>query len=34
MLLGKNLIDFTNPFAPSNFKKNYDTILKYLMTNV
>ena len=32
MLVGKTLTDFTNLFAPNNFKKNM--ILKYFMTNV
>ena len=34
MLAGKALTDFTNHFAPNNFKKNDDIILKYFMTNV
>ena len=34
MLVGKILTDFTNLFAPNNFKKNYDIILKYFMTNI
>ena len=34
MLAGKNLTDFTNLFVPKNFKKNYDIVLKYFMTNV
>ena len=34
MLAGKNLTDFTNLFAPKNFKKNDDIVLKYFMTNV
>ena len=31
MLAGKTLTDFTNLFAPNDFKKNDDTILKYFM---
>ena len=34
MLAGKTLTDFTNLFSPNNFKKNYDIILNYFMTNV
>ena len=34
MLAGKSLTDFTNLFAPNNFKKNDDIVLKYFMTNV
>ena len=34
MLVGKILTDFTNLFAPNNFKKNDDIILKYFMTNI
>ena len=33
MLAGKTLTDFTNLFAPNNFKRN-DIILNYFMTNV
>ena len=33
MLVGKTLADFTNIFAPNNFKKDDDIILKYFMTN-
>ena len=29
MLAGKTLTDFTNLFSPNDFKRNYDTILKY-----
>ena len=31
MLVGKTLTDFTNLFAPNNFKKNDNIILKYFM---
>ena len=34
MLAGKTLIDFTNLFSTSNFKKSDDIILNYFMTNV
>ena len=34
MLAGRTLTDFTNLFAPNNFKKNEDIILNYFMTNV
>ena len=34
MFAGKNVRDFTNPFAPNKFKKNDDIILNYFMTNV
>ena len=34
MLAGRTLTDFTNLFAPNNFKKNEDVILNYFMTNV
>ena len=33
MLVGKTLAGFTNIFAPNNFKKDDDIILKYFMTN-
>ena len=33
MLPEKTLTDFTNLFAPNNFKKNDNIILKYFMTN-
>ena len=31
MFKGKTLTEFTNLFSLSNFKKNYDMILKYFM---
>ena len=31
---GKSLIDFTNLFSPSDFKRNDNTILNYFMNNV
>ena len=34
MLAGKTLTDFTNLFAPNNFIKNDDIVLKCFMTNV
>ena len=34
MLAGKTLTEFTNLFSPNNFKKKYDIILNYFMTNV
>ena len=34
MLAGKTLTEFTNLFSPNNFKKNYDIILNYFMSNV
>ena len=34
MLAGKTLTEFKNLFLPYNFKKNYDIILKYFMSNV
>ena len=34
MLAGKTLTNFTNLSSPNNFKRNYDIILKYFMTNV
>ena len=34
MLAGKILTDFTNLFAPNNFKKNDNITLNYFMTNV
>ena len=34
MLAGKALTEFTNLFSPNNFKKNYDIILNYFMSNV
>ena len=34
MLPGKTLTEFSNPFSPSNFKKNDDIILNYFMNNV
>ena len=34
MLGGKTLTDFTILFAPNNFEKNDDIILKCFMTNV
>ena len=33
VLAGKTLRDFTNLFAPNNFKKNDDIIFMYFMTN-
>ena len=33
MFKGKTLIDYTNLFSPNNFKKNYDIILNYFMSN-
>ena len=32
MFAGKTLTDLTDLFAPNNFKKNYEIILKYFMT--
>ena len=34
MLKGKTLTEFTNLFSPNNFKKNYDIVLTYFMSNV
>ena len=34
MLAGKALTEFRNLFSPKNFKKNYDIILRYFITNV
>ena len=34
ILAGKTLTNFTNLSSPNNFKRNYDIILKYFMTNV
>ena len=34
MLAGKALTEFRNLFLPKNFKKNYDIILRYFITNV
>ena len=34
MLAGKTLTEYKNFFSPNNFKKNYDIILKYFMSNV
>ena len=34
MLAGKTLEEFSNLFAPNNFKRNNEIILKYFMTNV
>ena len=35
MFKGNNLIEFTNPFSPNNFKKKYDDIaLNYFLTNI
>ena len=34
MLAGKTLTEFTNLFSPNNFKKNYDIVLTYFMSNV
>ena len=34
MLEGKSLTDFTNLFSPNDFKKNYDIILSYFLTNL
>ena len=34
MLAAKTLTDFTNLFAPNNFKKNDHIIWKYFMTNI
>ena len=34
ILVGKSLTDLTNLFSRNNFKKNYDIILNYFMTNV
>ena len=34
MLKSNNLTDFTNLFAPNNFKKNDDIILNYFLTNL
>ena len=34
MLADKTLTEYTNLFAPSNFKKNDGIVLKYFMTNV
>ena len=34
MLAGKTLSEYTNPFSPNNFKKNYDIILNYFMDNI
>ena len=31
MFNGKSLTDYTNLFSPNDFKKNNDTILKYIM---
>ena len=33
MFKGNSLTDYTNLFWPNDFKKNDDTILKYLMNN-
>ena len=34
MLVEKTLTEYTNLFSPNNFKKNYNIILNYFMTNV
>ena len=34
ILAGKTLTEFTNLFSPNNFKKNYDIILNYFMSNI
>ena len=34
MLAGKTLTEYTNLFSPNNFKKNYDIILNYFMSNI
>ena len=34
ILVGKSLTDLTNLFSRNNFKKNYDIILNYFITNV
>ena len=33
MFKGKSLTEYANLFSPNDFKKNYDTILKYFMNN-
>ena len=33
MFKDKSLTDYTNLFWPNDFKKKYDTILKYFMNN-
>ena len=33
MFKGKSLTDYTNLFSQNDFKKNDDTVLKYLMNN-
>ena len=33
MFKGKSLTEYTNLFAPNNFKKNDDTILNYFINN-
>ena len=33
MFKGKSLTEYTNLFSPIDFKKNYDTILNYFMSN-
>ena len=34
MLAGKTLIKYTNLFSPINFKKNYDIVFNYFMSNI
>ena len=34
MLAGKTLTEFTNLFSPNNFKKDYDVILNYFISNI
>ena len=34
MLAGKTVIEFTNLFSPNNFKKDYDVILNYFISNI
>ena len=34
MVMGKNLIDYTNLFSPNNFKKNDDIISNYFLNKL
>ena len=34
MLAGKTLTEYKNLFSTNNFKKNYDMILNYFMSNI
>ena len=34
MFKRKTLTEYTNLFSPNNFKKNYDIVINYFMSNI